>query len=343
LRKELTTKKVDSDIFSTFENTEENLLGLYTRMLRIRKFEDRLVKLYQNGEVYGGNHSYQGEEAIASGACHALKEGDVVFSTHRGHGHALAKDVPSDKLFAELMARETGTNNGRGGSMHIYYKDTGFMGSNGMVGGGIGIATGAAYAFKYNNKPNVAVTFFGDGASNMGIFYESMNLASIWKLPVIFICENNRFATATPLRKTAANMEISSRALMFRMNSITVDGNNVMDVYEAVADARERAINGEGPTLIECKTYRHYGHYIGDLVHGVYRTKEEMNTYISSNDPVRRFREALIGAYGIEEEKVAAVEAAMDEEIEAAYQFAANSPFSDPANALKYEFAEEDM
>jgi len=335
--------KVNSDIYDRFENTPENLLDLYGKMFRIRSFENELVKLYQDGQVYGGNHSYQGEEAIASGACHALAEGDVIFSTHRGHGHALAKGVPTAKLFAELMARETGSNGGRGGSMHIYYKPAGFMGSNGMVGGGIGLATGAAFAFKYNKKPNVAVTFFGDGASNMGIFYESLNLASVHKLPCIYICENNRFATATPFKKIAANTEVSSRGLIFRINTVTVDGNNVMDVYEAVAEARERAIKGEGPTLIECKTYRHYGHYIGDLVYGVYRTKEQMDTFKVSNDPVTRFREALIGAYGLTEEQVAGKEEEIRKEIADGYEFAKNSPMSDPAHVFEHLFAEEDM
>lgn len=329
------------DIVKRFDDTPENLLELYKTMYRIRSFEDAVVRNYQDGKTYGGHHTYQGEEAIASGACAALDASDVVFSTHRGHGHAIAKGVPLNELMAELFGRSTGCNGGRGGSMHIFKKDVGFMGTNGMVGGGIGTATGAAFAFKYNKKPNVAVTFFGDGASNMGIFYESMNLASNMNLPVIYICENNRYATATPFRKIAANTEVASRALIFRMNSISVDGNDVMAVYEAVAEARERAIAGEGPTLIEARTYRHYGHYIGDILHGVYRTKEEMESFKNARDPVCMFRICLTTAYGLEEAAVAAAEEAVRSEISAAQEFAENSPLPDPATVYDHLFAEE--
>ena len=331
----------DSDIGKRFDDTPENLLGLYRTLYKIRAFEDAVVRNYQDGKTYGGHHTYQGEEAIAAGACTALQEGDVVFSTHRGHGHAVAKGVNLNELMAELFGRATGTNGGRGGSMHIYKKADGFMGTNGMVGGGIGLATGAAFSFKYNKQPNVAVTFFGDGASNMGIFYESMNLASNMKLPVIYICENNRFATATPFRKIAANTEVASRALIFKMNSISVDGNDVMAVYEAVAEARERAINGEGPTLIEARTYRHYGHYVGDILHGVYRTREEMNSFKYAKDPVTMFRTCLTMAYGVDEAAVEEVEKEVAAEIAAANEFAENSPLPDPATVCDHLFAEE--
>lgn len=200
------------DITERFVKTPENLIALYKRMYGIRRFEDAVVKLYQAGKIYGGFHTYQGEEAVASGVCHALAEGDVVYSTHRSHGHALAKGVPMDKLMAELWGKSTGSNGGRGGSMHVFYKPAGFMGSSGMVGGGIGRAMGAAFAFKYQKKPNVGVTFFGDGASNMGIFYESLNLAAKHNLPVLFICENNRYATATPFKKVTANTPLPARS-----------------------------------------------------------------------------------------------------------------------------------
>ena len=331
------------DIVKRFEDTPENLLKLYQSMFRIRTFEDAVFRLYGEGRFPGGTHTYQGEEAVAAGACFALKEGDVVFSTHRGHGHAVAKGVPTNELMAEIYGKATGTNGGHGGSMHIYKKAKGFIGSNGMVGGGIGLATGAAFAFRYNRKPNVGVTFFGDGASNMGIFYESMNLASVKKLPVIYICENNRYATATPFRKVTANTEVASRALIFRIPSIVVDGTSVMDVFEAVAEARERAVRGEGPTLIEAKTYRQNGHYVGDLVYGVYRTKEEMDTFKAVKDPVHNFRAVLLQAYGISEDQIAAVEAETSQEIRNAIEFAENSPVPNPAKVADHLFAEEDF
>lgn len=331
------------DIVKRFQDTPENLLGLYKKMYRIRTFEDTVAKLYQAGMITGGFHTYQGEEAVASGVCMALQEGDVIYSTHRGHGHAIAKGVPLNELMAELWGKTGGCNGGRGGSMHVFKKDVGFMGSNGMVGGGIGLATGSAFSMKYQGKPNVGVTFFGDGASNMGIFYESMNLASARKLPVLYICENNRYATATPFRKIAANTEVASRALAFRMNSVSVNGNDVMEVFEAAAEARERAVAGEGPTLIEARTYRHHGHYIGDLVYGVYRTKEEMETFKTTRDPVHNFRACLTAVYGLTEEQVADAEQAVQAEVEAAVEFARNSPAPDPATVADHVFAKEDF
>ncbi len=331
------------DIVQRFEMTPENLLSLYEMMFRIRTFENAVVKNYRDGKIYGGNHSYQGEEAVASGACAALKEGDKIWSTHRGHGHALAIGVPAKEVMAELFGKKTGSNGGRGGSMHIFKAQDGFMGSNGMVGGGIGLATGAAFAFKYQNQQNVAAAFFGDGASNMGILYESMNLASKHKLPVIYICENNRYATATPFRKVTANTEIASRALVFRMHSVCVDGNDVMDVFEAVAEARERALAGEGPTLIECRTYRQMGHYIGDLVYGIYRTKEEMDTFIHVKDPVPAFRKALDLVYGLSEEQIRFVEEKIEKEIAEAVSYADESPNPDESSVGDYVYAREDF
>lgn len=331
------------DITERFVKTPENLIALYKRMYGIRRFEDAVVKLYQAGKIYGGFHTYQGEEAVASGVCYALAEGDVVYSTHRSHGHALAKGVPMDKLMAELWGKSTGSNGGRGGSMHVFYKPVGFMGSSGMVGGGIGRAMGAAFAFQYQKKPNVGVTFFGDGASNMGIFYESLNLAAKHKLPVLFICENNRYATATPFKKVTANTEVASRAAAFHMAGVSVDGEDVMEVYEAVAEARERAIRGEGPTLIECRTYRHWGHYIGDIVSGVYRSKEEMETFKVVKDPVKNFRECLSKVYGLDEAMILSAEEDIQKELDNAIAFAESSPVPDPDTVSDHVFAEEDF
>ncbi len=331
------------DIVQRFDATPENLLGLYELIYKLRAFETEVVKQYKDGKIYGGTHAYIGEEAVASGACFALKPGDKIWSTHRGHGHAIAKGVDPKEVMAELYGKATGSNGGRGGSMHIFKAQEGFMGSNGMVGGGIGLAMGAAFAYKYQGIPNVAVSFFGDGASNMGILYESMNLASVHKLPVIFICENNRYATATPFRKVTANTQISSRAFIFNIRSACVDGNDPLEVYEAVAEARERAVSGDGPTLIECKTYRQMGHYIGDLVYGIYRTKEEMDTFIHVKDPVPAFRKTIKEVYHLPEEDVAEVEKKVDQIVQDAVRFAEESPDPDPSSVEDYVFAEEDF
>ena len=329
------------DIIQRFQDTPDNLLSLYEKMYKIRAFEDAVIKRYEGGEIPGFCHTYQGEEPVAVGACAALSDGDVVYSTHRGHGHAIAKGVPINELMAELYGKCGGTNQGRGGSMHIYKKASGFMGTNGMVGGGIGLSVGAAFQMKYNKKANVSLSFFGDGASNMGIFYESLNLAAVKKLPVIFLCENNRYATVTPLRKIASNTEIASRALTFKINSACVDGNNVTDVYEAVAEARERAVAGMGPTLIEAKTYRFYGHFVGDLLYGVYRTKEEMETKKFTDDAIPGFRQRMTRVYGIDEKLIEAVEDKVRKEIDSAVEFARNSPQPKPSVVEDYLFVKE--
>lgn len=329
------------DIIQRFKDTPENLLALYGTMYRIRLFEDMVAKKYGEGEIPGFCHTYQGEEPIAAGVCAALAEGDVVFSTHRGHGHAIAQGVSVNELMAELYGKATGTNMGRGGSMHIYKKAAGFFGTNGLVGGGVGLAAGAAFELKYNKKPNVSVSFFGDGASNMGIFYETLNMASKWKLPVIFVCENNRYATVTPLRKIAANTEIASRGLAFRMENKCIDGNDATDVFEATAEARERAVAGEGPTLIEARTYRYMGHFVGDLLHGVYRTKEEMETRKYTGDALPAFRARLAQVYKIEEAQIVAIEEKIIREIDEAVEFARSSPSPDPSTAYDNLFVKE--
>jgi len=329
------------DITTRFNETKENLLLLYEMMYRIRVFEDVAIRKFQDGEIPGFLHTYNGEEAVAAGACAALEPGDVVLSTHRGHGHALAKGVSSKEAMAELYGKQGGCNGGRGGSMHMYKKAVGFLGTNGMVGGGIGLANGAAFALKYNERRNVGVTFFGDGASNMGILYESLNLASVMKLPTIFICENNRYATATPLTKIAANPEIASRALMFRMEGVTVDGNDPLDVYEAVIKAREKAVAGNGPTLIEAKTYRYVGHHVGDPVSGTYRSMEEVETWRITRNPIGTFRVRMNEVYKVDEADIEHVEQKIKQEIEDAVEFSRQSPLPEPESVMDYVFMED--
>jgi 2-oxoisovalerate dehydrogenase E1 component len=275
-------------------------------------------------------HLYQGEEAVAAGVCAVLNDGDVV--TARTAGTATRRQgIPTRECMAELAGKAGGCSKGRGGSMHMYKKDVGFLGTNGLVGGGIGMAVGAALTMKIKKRPHVSVTFFGDGASNMGVFYESLNLASIMKLPVIFVCENNLYATSTPLVTVAANTEIATRAAAFNMPGKLVDGNDVMAVYEAAAEAKERALAGCGPTLLECKTYRYGGHHIGDQLYGTYRTKEEVETWRTLKDPIDNYRKRLTAVYGIADAQIAAADAKIQKEIDEAVQYAIASPLPDPA------------
>jgi 2-oxoisovalerate dehydrogenase E1 component len=323
-----------------FDTSPENLLKLYKDMYRLRLFEDITAEKYKSGEVPGFVHLYQGEEAVAVGVCAALKKEDIVTSTHRGHGHAVAKGIPVREALAELFGKQGGCNGGRGGSMHMYKFSEGFLGTNGLVGGGIGLAVGAGLSSKLLKKGTVGVTFFGDGASNMGICYESFNMAAYLRLPVIFVCENNKYATATPLAMVAANPEIASRAAAFAMKGVSVDGNDVIAVYEATAEARERAVNGGGPTLIECKTYRHGGHHLGDQLYGTYRTKEEVDTWISIKDPIKNFKIILKDVYGIEDSTIREAEASIDKEMEDAYEYAKASPLPDPLTVGDHLFEE---
>ena len=329
-----------ADIYGRFVETPENLIPLYETMLKIRRFEEVALQKFQDGEIPGFMHLYIGEEAVATGVCAALMKDDVVTSSHRGHGHALAKGVSANEAMAELYGRSGGCSGGRGGSMHMYKMSAGFMGTNGMVGGGIGLANGIGLYMKYNKLPNVGVTFFGDGASNMGIFYESLNLASSMKLPVIFICENNLYATYTPLRKIAANPEIATRAAAFNMPGVAVDGSDVLAVYEATAEARARAVAGLGPTLIEMKTYRFHGHTIGEALYGIYRTKSELETWKAIRDPVKNFKTRLINAYGIDDDQIEAAEIRVEQEILEAVGFAQRSPYPEPSTVDQYIFTE---
>lgn len=263
------------------ENTQ--LLEAYKKMVLIRKFEMAAKKLFEANKLPGFLHLYVGEEAVATGVCSALKVNDQITSTHRGHGHLIAKGGDVKKMMAELFGKATGYCKGQGGSMHISDYNVGILGANGIVGAGIPIATGAAFAFKYKGEDNVAVSFFGDGASNRGTFHEALNMAAAFKLPVIFVCENNLFGISVDSRHVNAAKDIADRAVGYNMPGVIVDGNDVDAVYEAAAAAVARARAGEGPTLIECKTYRHLGHYVGDP--DDYRTEEEKAEWLK-RDPI---------------------------------------------------------
>lgn len=263
----------------------------YRKMVLIRKFEMCASKLFAQNKLPGFLHLYVGEEAVATGVCSALEVTDYITSTHRGHGHLIAKGGDVKKMMAELFAKETGYCKGKGGSMHISDRDKGILGANGIVGAGIPIATGAAFASKYKGDGRVAVSFFGDGAANRGTFHEALNMAAAFKLPAVFVCENNLFAISVCARYHMAISDISDRAAACGMPGYSIDGNDVELVYETTKAAVERARRGEGPTLIECKTWRHRGHYEGDP--DDYRTAEEKAEWMQK-DPIERLAKRLI-------------------------------------------------
>jgi TPP-dependent pyruvate/acetoin dehydrogenase alpha subunit len=267
------------------------MLKMYRNMLRIRRFEEQIYEVYTGGLMHGLAHLYIGEEAVAVGACTALRDDDFITSTHRGHGHCVAKGGNLESMMAEVMGRVTGHCRGKGGSMHIADMSVGILGANGIVGGGFGIATGAALSAQKRGTDQVAVCFFGDGASNQGIFFETMNFAAIWQLPIIYLCENNHYGEYTATEKVTAGKCIADRATPFGIPSSQVDGSDAIAVYEATAEAVDRARTGGGPTLIECDTYRYRGHHVGDPGES-YRPKEEREEWLAK-DPITRLREKI--------------------------------------------------
>jgi len=303
--------------------TPSALRDMFWKMLEIRHFDTRLLDLYQEGLIRGSTHSYVGQEAVAIGACAALKTDDYITSNHRGHGHCIAKGGKPHLMVAELLGKATGYCKGKGGSMHIADFDVGILGANGIVAGGIGIATGAALSAKMRKSGQVCVCFFGDGGFNQGIFYESANIAAIWKLPVIYLVENNQYAMSTRASYATSVADFSARAVAFGIPGVTVDGQDVMAVYEAVAAAVARARAGEGPSLIAATTYRYYGHNVGDSL--VYRTKEETE-YWKGRDPVVIFRRYLLDNGILTEEEADRMDEQAAQAIEEAIAFARQSP-----------------
>lgn len=310
---------------------------IYENMNRIRCFEMKAVSLFEANKLRGSVHLYVGEEAVAATVCSRLSDSDYIASTHRGHGHCIAKGAALDRAMAELMGKATGYCKGRSGSMHIADFSKGNLGANAIVGGGIPIAVGAALAAKMQNQKKVSVSFFGDGASNEGTFHESLNLASVWKLPVIFVCENNLYGISVPSWQSTSVKDISVRAAAYDMPGITVDGNDVEAIDEAFRTAYERAIAGEGPTLIECKTYRWLGHWTGDPQ--PYRTREEVASW-KEKCPIKRYRNKLIEQGLFTAEELDEIERSAQAEADAAAEFALNSPEPDPATLLDDVFYE---
>ncbi len=311
--------------------------ALYREMLRIRRCEEQLVRSYAQGLIPGACHTYIGEEAVATGVCAHLRPDDTVLSTHRGHGHALAKGVPAREVIAELFGRATGCSQGRGGSMHLFKPEVGMLGTSGIVGPSILMATGAGYSFKLTRTDRVSVVFFGDGAVNNGAFHEGINMAAIWNLPVIFVCENNMYATEVAFASVARNTNVAERGYVYGLPGIAVDGNDVAAVYTAAGEAVRRARAGEGPTLLECRTYRTRAHSEGMRDVG-YRTKEEVDEW-KRRDPIESYRTRLIAdelatdddLRGIEDEIAAVIAEALD--------FATHSPWPDAATATAHVYS----
>lgn len=316
--------------------TDDKLLQMYQTMIRIREFETKVQEFFAAGKIPGFVHLYIGEEAVATGTCAVLQPKDYITSTHRGHGHLIAKGGDLKRMMAELFGKRTGYCKGKGGSMHIADVELGILGANGIVGGGGPIANGAALAAQYRGTDQVAVCFFGDGAANQGTTQEAMNLASAWKLPVIFVNENNGYGISCPTCKSMAVADIADRAAAYDMPGVVVDGNDVLAVYEAVGEAAARARRGDGPSLIECKTYRWRGHFEGDVC--TYRDEAELQTWMEK-DPIKRLGEKLRDQGILTDDREQSLRDAVAKELEEAVSFAEQSPLPAPEEVLEDVYA----
>jgi pyruvate dehydrogenase E1 component alpha subunit len=309
---------------------------MYRKMLEIRFFEEKVFELYAQNLVPGTIHLYLGEEAVAVGVCSTLRKDDYITSTHRGHGHCIAKGAELKRTMAEILGKKTGYCKGKGGSMHIADFNIGMLGATAVVGAGIPIAVGAGLSIKLSKTDQMVACFFGEGASNQGTFHEGINMASVWKLPVIFVCENNLYAMGTRQSKAMAIQNIADRAVAYGIPGVVVDGNDVLAVYEVTQKAVERAREGEGPTLIECKTYRHKGHSRVDPAK--YRPKEEVEEWLAK-DPIKRFKEKLLQTKMLTEAEIQQIEGEASAKIEEAVRFAMESPYPAPEEALEDVYA----
>jgi acetoin:2,6-dichlorophenolindophenol oxidoreductase subunit alpha len=316
--------------------THSELLDAYRRMRTIRAFELKVNELVVGGRMSGFLHLYAGEEAVAVGVCRQLRDTDYVASTHRGHGHCIAKGLSVAKMMAELYGRATGYSKGKGGSMHIVDLDKGMLGTNGIVGAGIPLATGAALSAKMRRTGAVAVAFLGDGATNEGMFHESLNMAAIWKLPIVYVVENNGWGEFTPTEFVIPVKDIATRAVSYAMPSAIADGMDVLDVSAKAGEAIDRARAGGGPTLLECKTYRFLGHFIGDALE--YRDKAEAERWLQ-RDPLDRIERHAVDAGLVSSDELRAIDAEVDVEIAAAVVAAEAAPPPDPADIMRDVYA----
>jgi acetoin:2,6-dichlorophenolindophenol oxidoreductase subunit alpha len=313
--------------------TPEELREFFREMLLIRRFEEKVEERFRAGELPGFLHVAIGQEAVAVGVCRALEDDDVIASTHRAHGHTLAKGTPPNELMAELYGKVEGCSHGYGGSMHLYDVERGNLGANAVVGGGLPAITGAALAFKLRGEPRVAVAFFGDGATNIGTFHESLNLAQLWRVPAVFVCENNHWAESTPAHQQLPIEDLEQRAAAYGMASLKVDGQDVEAVYRGALRALEQARGGDGPVFLLCETYRLVGHYVGDPQ--VYRPKDELKHLREKQDPIEKLRERL----GLSADEVEEIDREVTEVVEASVEFAKAGTDPAPEDALKNVYA----
>jgi TPP-dependent pyruvate/acetoin dehydrogenase alpha subunit len=318
--------------------TLDTVLALFQQMVLIRRFEDLLYHLFLQGQVPGTLHQYQGQEAVAVGVCSALRADDVIFSTHRPAGHAIAKGIPVRNIAAELWGKASGCAGGKGGQMHLTDVSVGMMPSNAIVGANIPIATGAGLGFKLRGLDRVAVSFFGDGAANTGAFHEGLNLAAVKDAPVIFVCENNQYAASTHLSLATRVQDIAERAQAYGIPGIAVDGMDLLAVRISAQTAVERARRGDGPTLLEYKCYRYMGHSRGDP--GQYRSKEELESW-KQHDPILKLRSLLLSDYSQSEQELDRIEAECQAEVEQAVEFARSSPEPAPEESLQHVYADQ--
>jgi len=311
----------------------ERLKDFLREMLLIRRFEEKVEERFRAGELPGFLHVAIGQEAVAVGVCRALEEGDVIASTHRAHGHTLAKGTHPNEVMAELYGKVEGCSHGYGGSMHLYDVERGNMGANAVVGGGLPAIVGAALAFKLRSEPRVAVAFFGDGATNIGTFHEAMNLAQLWQVPAVFVCENNHYAESTPAKQQLPIEDLEQRAAAYGMSAATVDGQDVEAVYKAAGKALKHAREGKGPVFLVCNTFRLTGHYVGDPQ--VYRPKEEIRDARQTQDPVEKLRSKL----DVPDEEWEELDREVTELVEGSVEFAKNATDPKPEDALKNVYA----
>ena len=319
------------------EISPELALRMYEQMQRIRTFEEHVNELYRAAKMPGLAHLYIGEEAVAVGVCEALTDDDYITSTHRGHGHCLAKGASVERMFCELLGKEEGYCRGKGGSMHIADHEHGNLGANAIVGGSTGIATGAAFAARARGTDQVAVCFFGEGALGQGVLYEVMNMASLWKLPVVYVCENNLYNEYTHYSETTAG-DISARATAFGIAAEEADGQDVYEVYAATSRAVASARAGEGPGFLLFQTYRYHGHHVGDVDRAYYRSKEEEGRWQGERDPLKLHTDRLV-ADGVDEAKLEQVATQVAQEVAAAVAHALEAPYPDPSEVTKHVYA----
>jgi len=327
---------VTEEIAEQLRANPEPWLKAYRRMLTIRHFEEQVDDLYRSARMPGLAHLYAGEEAVAVGVCMALRDDDYITSTHRGHGHCLAKGASVDRMFAELLGKEPGYCRGKGGSMHIADQERNNLGANAIVGGSAGIATGAAFSARRRGTDQVAVCFFGEGALGQGLLYEAMNMASLWRLPVIYVCENNLYNEYTSYRETTAG-ELTARPRAFGIPCQEVDGQDVLVVHAAARQAVDRARRGDGPSFLLCHTYRFYGHHVGD-VDRAYRTREEERIWRDQRDPIRLLAGRLLEA-GVDPARLERIEEEVVTEVRNGVDFALQAPYPDPAEVSQHVYA----